>query len=785
MSEVASLRFISTLQLIDACHCIPLRSVIMTVGDIVVDPETMRPKAGEQHIQLVGLLKQSLKSGWSLPVLKTVDDVTFADAESIMRPAAGSLDDEPSASGVVLAVTCALRPRGSAGSVVWVLHLADSDVPVAFKGASNIVNRNCLCPGSPVEIVGVLKRGSVPVGGRRRDIHLAESKVSVRRLGDGHVGLKITITYVLPGGAVLGSGPHNELTLVCLHQWCRCQSEVLCPKMVIECYGLTEVPSKSLPVSRILMANIHSTVIIRWVDDVQERRAKLDPLYKLVTGLPSSVHEGCPLHAARALCHHLDPQIESGPASRGSCTNQAPALGYASLLSRPEPVRPSCDIAPITFRELPACWRRQIFECARNMMPQDPFKVARAPSVSTYSLATGLPCRNAVGIHVGGPVVVGSCVPPDALTDKNGVVVRCAKGVCYFQCSDGTLGHCKADPRPAMSVIGRLSDQEEKLALSHAASLHPLLDTVEEVSRMPPSSPFTLKAVVICEILHSNLSRAPDVLLANVNAEGWDVAIQDVAPTGRLLRVWISRSQLKREIPVPSLVDISDAVLLISDFVPERHTAGPFRPVFAVLLPTGFVDLRWPRLPLAMFPHASPEAFWIAGRVSWLREIDAFTTCCNCGDKIYLLSACSCARIRLVSAAELPLDNLEISWVAKGEIENDMGFCFEATFVGEAALAVCADSSLSESQSDGIKRFIVADGGGTAVLASRESRESKWDAEYLGFAFPEQIRGKFCLRGERREDGLYVDRAKKFEAFRGGTYARLERNCFRMLEMME
>ncbi|KAF4758967.1 hypothetical protein FOZ63_012493, partial [Perkinsus olseni] len=41
-----------TLQLIDACHCIPLRSVIMTVGDIVVDPETMRPKAGEQHIQL-------------------------------------------------------------------------------------------------------------------------------------------------------------------------------------------------------------------------------------------------------------------------------------------------------------------------------------------------------------------------------------------------------------------------------------------------------------------------------------------------------------------------------------------------------------------------------------------------------------------------------------------------------------------------------------------------------------------------------------------------------------
>ncbi|KAF4754885.1 hypothetical protein FOZ62_017866, partial [Perkinsus olseni] len=202
------------------------------------------------------------------------------------------------------------------------------------------------------------------------------------------------------------------------------------------------------------------------------------------------------------------------------------------------------------------------------------------------------------------------CVPPDALTDKNGVVVRCAKGICYFQCSDGTLGHSKGDPRPAMSVIGRLSDQEEKLALSHAASLHPLLDTVEEVSRMPPSSPFTLKAVVICEILHRNLSRAPDVLLANVNAEGWDVAIQDVAPTGRLLRVWISRAQLKREIPVPSLVDISDAVLLMNDFVPERHTAGPFRPVFAVLLPTGFVDLRWPRLPLAMFPHASPETFW-------------------------------------------------------------------------------------------------------------------------------------------------------------------------------
>lgn len=760
----------------------------VAVVDITIDPDSMRPKAGEQHIQLVGLSKQSLQSGWWLPVLNRVQDVTFVDAESIMMPTDAPAGAQPSISGTVLALSCILRPRGGASSVVWVLHFADDEVPVVFKGANNIINRSCLCPGSSVEIVGVLKRGSAPVSGRRCEIRLADSAVSIRRLSEGHPGLRIKIAYVLAGAAILGACSDGKLVLVCLQQWCRCQSEVLCSRMVIECYGLTEVPSKAMPISRILMANIHSTIIVQSVDDVQDRRVELEPVYKPVTKLPSSVHEGCPLHAVRALCRSLDPQVDTRIAHSEPCTNPALVLGYSSILTRPETVRPVCRGPSIVFRELPSCWHRQIFECARNMMPGEPFSVASAPradSVAVYNLASGLHCRNSLGVHVGGPMVVANSDPPAALTDKRGVVVRCAKGVCYFQCPDGTLGHSKGDLRPTLSVIGKLSDKEEKLALSHASSLHPVLHSVGEVSRLSPSTPFTLKAVVLCEISHRNLSRAPDVLLANVNAEGWDVAIQDMAPKGQLLRMWISRTQLRRELPVPSLVDISDVIVLVNDYVPERHTIGPFRPVFSVLLPTGFIELRWPRLPPSMVPHALPDNFWVTGRVSWLREVNAFATCCECGEKIYLLSACSCSRVRVLSAEDLSLDDLDVSFVAKGEIVSDMGFCMQAVFVGEAALAVCADSPITGSLSDGIKRFIIADGGGTAMLASRESRESKWEPQYAGFTYPERVSGRFRFSGERQEDGLHLDQARLLEESQGGINARLEMHVFRNLEKME
>ncbi|EER11209.1 hypothetical protein Pmar_PMAR014507 [Perkinsus marinus ATCC 50983] len=680
----------------------------VAVVDITIDPDSMRPKAGEQYIQLVGLSKQSLQSGWSLPVLNRVQDVTFVDAESIMMPTDAPAGAQASISGTVLALSCILRPRGGASSVVWVLHFADDEVPVAFKGANNIINRSCLCPGSSVEIVGVLKKGSAPVSGRRCEIRLADSAVSIRRLSEGHPGLRIKITYVLAGAAILGA-----------------------------C---------------------------------------------------SDVHEGCPLHAVRALCRSLDPQVDTRIAHSEPCTNPALVLGYSSILTRPEMVRPVCHGPSIVFRELPSCWHRQIFECARNMMLGEPFSVASAPradSVAVYNLASGLHCRNSLGVHVGGPMVVANSDPPAALTDKRGIVVRCAKGVCYFQCPDGTLGHSKGDLRSALSVIGKLSDREEKLALSHASSLHPVLYSVGEVSRLSPSTPFTLKAVVLCEISHRNLSRAPDVLLASVNAEGWDVAIQDMAPKGQLLRMWISRTQLRRELPVPSLVDISDVIVLVNDYVPERHTIGPFRPVFSVLLPTGFIELRWPRLPPSIVPHALPDNFWVTGRVSWLREVNAFATCCECGEKIYLLSACSCSRVRVLSAEDLSLDDLDVSFVAKGEIVSDMGFCMQAVFVGEAALAVCADSPITGSLSDGIKRFIIADGGGTAMLASRESRESKWEPQYAGFTYPERVSGRFRFSGERQEDGLHLDQARLLEESQGGINARLEMHVFRNLEKME
>ncbi|KAF4668160.1 hypothetical protein FOL47_003156 [Perkinsus chesapeaki] len=698
-------------------------SAVPTVEDLLVDPESMRIKSGERYVQLVGVLGQTPGPLTPLPIITAVLDVDLVDAEACVPP---TPEEKAAVSGTVLCTSCILRPRESSSSAVWVLHLERSDVPIAFKGTSNIINRHCLCPGAPVEVVGSLKRGSAPIGGRRQEIQLAESEVVIHRLGEGHKGTTIKIGFVLSGGAVLGVHNDTELVLVCLHQWCRCQSEVLCPRMVIECFGFTEVSSVAKPISKILVANIHSAVIVKCASDVSPRQNKLEPLYKAVKGLPSAVYEGCPLHT--------------------------------------------------------------IFECARTVFPAQPLSVVRAPpfdALGVYNLASDLPCHDALGVHVGGPVVVSGRDAADAITEERGVVVRCAKGVCYFQSPDGSLGHIKGDPRPALSVIGKLSDREEKLALCHAASLHPLLHSVEEVSRMPPSSPFTLKAAIVCEVIHRKLSRSPDVLLADVNAEGWDLTIQDVAPTGRLLRVWVSKTQLRRDIPVPSLVDISDAITLDSDYLPERHSSAAFRPVFAVVLPTGFLDLRWPRLPLNMFPHASPTSFWMAGRVSWLREISAHAVCKNCGDKIYLLSACTCGKTRLLSPADAALDGLDVVLTAKGQITSRTSFHVEASFVDQAALSVSTDCSLTTSQLDGVKRYIIADGGGTTILATKETQESKWVSHYLGIKYPQLVTGTYCFRGEHREEGLYIHHARRLGGSRDDVYAKLNKKVFCNLEMID